>query len=84
VGLVLIHSLQAAPFKKEEEEAPGYEINPHFGFRRYFEIRYEPLSEPFVYNPPEQEYQPQQDYQPQQVIKSISYNLSYAKYSCKY
>jgi hypothetical protein len=35
-------------FKGEEEEAPGYEINPHFGFRKYFEIRYEPISEPYV------------------------------------
>jgi hypothetical protein len=42
-------------FEEEEEEAPpAYEINPHFGFRKYFEIRYEPLTIPFM------EYQPHQ------------------------
>lgn len=47
----LVHS---SPMKFEEEEEPEespplYEINPHFGFRKYFEIRYEPLTVPLEY-----------------------------------
>ncbi|CAL8070169.1 unnamed protein product [Orchesella dallaii] len=32
------------------EERPAYDINPHFGFRQYSEMRYEPLTVPFLYS----------------------------------
>jgi len=49
LGLV-IATLAVPIFDKEKEEGPqnAYEINPHFGFRRYFEMRYEPLSVPYT------------------------------------
>jgi hypothetical protein len=46
--VLLVGGVVGSPMFKGEEEAPGYEINPHFGFRKYFEIRYEPISEPYV------------------------------------
>lgn len=31
-------------------ERPAYDINPHFGFRQYSEMRYEPLTTPYQYS----------------------------------
>lgn len=31
-------------------ERPAYDINPHFGFRQYSEMRYEPLTAPYMYS----------------------------------
>lgn len=32
------------------ERQAAYDINPHFGFRQYSEMRYEPLTTPFMYS----------------------------------